>query len=55
MEKIHDTEPGGRGLEVVPVPDAEKQRGNREDIAKKKAGAIPPRPLVLHILGSLLL
>ena len=55
MEKIHDTEPGGRGLEVVPMPDAEVERGKREDLGKKKAGAIPPRPLVLHILGSLLL
>lgn len=45
MEKIHDTEPGGRGLEVVPMPDAEVERGKHEALAKKKAGAILPRPL----------
>ena len=44
VEKIHDTEPGGRGLEVVPMPDAEVERGKHEALAKKKAGAILPRP-----------
>ena len=45
VEKIHVLMQNGRGYPVCVVSDAEEQRGECEDIGKKKAGVIPPRPL----------
>ena len=44
-KKIHVLMQNGRGYPVCVVPDAQEQRGECEDIGKKKAGVIPPRPL----------